>query len=132
MNFHLLDAGGAGLAYLVIGIFVAFIVFAILAEAAVMMFMKYNSRFKKTLLDSFIANAVTLALGFVLIEYVSDYFNSTDTVALLILYAITVLGEWGVLCLLNKAHSVKRGLVVSLVMNLVSYSVLFLIAFSRS
>jgi ABC-type uncharacterized transport system permease subunit len=131
MNFHLLDAGGAGLYYLVIGIFVAFIIVAILLEAVVMQQMKYNVNFKKALLDSFVANVVTLAMGFVLIEYISDYFNSTEWPVLLILYGITVLTEWGVLCLLNKAHSVKRALIVSLLMNLVSYSILFLIGIGR-
>lgn len=45
--FYLLDAGGAGLYYFFFALFVAFVLFAILAEAVVMILMKYNVKFKQ-------------------------------------------------------------------------------------
>lgn len=128
---YLLDAGGAGLYYFFFALFVAFVLFAILAEAVVMILMKYNIKFKKAFLDSFLANLATFTLGFVLIEFVSDFFNSTELFNLFVLYIISVLMEWGVLYLLNRAKPAKQSFVVAVVMNLPTYAFLVLIGMGR-
>ena len=126
MNIHLLDAGGAGLFYYFVILFVGFILVAVLLEAVIMYGMKYNTRFMKALLDSLVVNVVTVVIGFVLIEYGSNFFDGFEWYNILVFFVITVLLEWGLLHLLNKSHSVKRGLIVSLVMNVASYITLLL------
>ena len=128
---YLLDAGGASLYYFFFALFVAFVLFAILAEAGVMILMKYNIKFKKAFLDSFLANLATFTLGFVLIEFVSDFFNSTELFNLFVLYIMSVLMEWGVLFLLNRAKPAKQSFVVAVVMNLPTYAFLVLIGMGR-
>lgn len=128
---YLLDAGGASLYYFFFALFVAFVLFAILAEAVVMILMKYNIKFKKAFLDSFLANLATFTLGFVLIEFVSDFFNSTELFNLFVLYIMSVLMEWGVLFLLNRAKPAKQSFVVAVVMNLPTYAFLVLIGMGR-
>lgn len=128
---YLLDAGGASLYYFFFALFVAFVLFAILAEAVVMILMKYNIKFKKAFLDSFLANLATFTLGFVLIEFVSDFFNSTELFNLFVLYIMSVLMEWGVLFLLNRAKPAKESFVVTVVMNLPTYAFLVLIGMGR-
>jgi hypothetical protein len=93
--------------------------------------MKYNIKFKKALLDSFLANLATFTLGFVLIEFVSDFFNSTELFNLFVLYIISVLMEWGVLYLLNRAKPAKQSFVVAVVMNVPTYAFLVLIGMGR-
>lgn len=128
---YLLDAGGASLYYFFFALFVAFVLFAILAEAVVMILMKYNIKFKKALLDSFLANLATFTLGFVLIEFVSDFFNSTELFNLFVLYIMSVLMEWAVLFFLNRAKPAKQSFVVAVVMNLPTYAFLVLIGMGR-
>jgi hypothetical protein len=129
--FYLLDAGGASLYYFFFALFVAFVLFAILAEAVVMILMKYNLKFKKAFLDSFLANLATFTLGFVLIEFVSDFFNSTELFNLFVLYIMSVLMEWAVLFFLNRAKPAKESFVVAVVMNLPTYAFLVLIGMGR-
>ncbi len=128
---YLLDAGGASLYYFFFALFVAFVLFAILAEAVVMILMKYNIKFKKAFLDSFLANLATFTLGFVLIEFVSNFFNSTELFNLFVLYIMSALMEWAVLFLLNRAKPAKQSFVVAVVMNLPTYAFLVLIGMGR-
>ena len=126
MNVYFLDAGGAGLYFLVIGLFILFMVLAILLEAAIMIWMKYNTSFKKTFLDSLIINIASLAAGFVLLNYF-DTLGYYTLPALAILYGVTVIIETTILQLLNKKHKFSKTLVVSLLMNLVTYIILYAI-----
>ena len=125
MKYYLSDAGGAGLIFFVYGVIVLFIVLAILLEAAVMIAMKYNTRFKKAALDSTIINVASLVVGFILLEYFEDFIASYTPLNFLILYIITVVIESWLLYLLNKTKPFKQTLKVTLVMNLISYLLLF-------
>ena len=127
MNVYFLDAGGAGLYFLVIGLFILFMVLAILLEAAIMIWMKYNTTLKKTFLDSLIINIASLAAGFLLLNFFDTLGNYTLS-ALAILYAVTVIIETIILQLLNRKHKFSRTLLVSLLMNLVTYIILYAIA----
>lgn len=126
MSLYFLDAGGAGLYFLVIGLFILFIVLAILLEAAIMIWMKYNTSLKKTFLDSLIINIASLAAGFVLLNFF-DTLGYYTLPALAILYGVTVIIETTILQLLNRKHKLSKTLVVSLLMNLVTYIILFAI-----
>ncbi|MBC7873610.1 MAG: hypothetical protein H7Y01_06430 [Ferruginibacter sp.] len=127
MKFYFLDAGGAGLAYFFVGLLIGFMILCILAEAGVMIAMKYNRSFKKTFLDALLVNIASLVIGFILIEYAGSFFNSYEAPVLLILYAVTVLVEFGLLYLLNKKHPLRSTFIVSLVMNIPTYIILYLI-----
>ena len=126
MNLYLLDAGGAGLAYLFIGVFIVFMILCVLIEAGIMLAMKYNRVFKKTFRDSLLVNLASVAFGFILIRYVSSFFGSYEPVNMLVLYAISVAVEFGVLYLLNKTHPPGKTFLVSAVMNIPSYILLYL------
>ena len=127
MSLYFLDAGGAGLYFLVIGLFIFFIVLAILLEAAIMIWMKYNTSLKKTFLDSLVINIASLAAGFALLNFF-DTLGYYTLPALAILYAVTVIIETTILQLLNRKHKLSRTLLVSLLMNLVTYIILYAIA----
>ena len=126
MTLYLLDAGGAGLYFIVIGLFILFMVLAILIEAGIMMLMKYNSLFKKTFKDSLIVNIASLAAGFALFDFFEELGDYT-LVTLAILYGVTVIVETVILKLLNKQHTLWKTIQVSLVINLVTYIILYLI-----
>lgn len=126
MALYLLDAGGAGLYFILVGLFIFFIVLAILMEAGIMMLMKYNSSLKKTFIDSLIINIASLAVGFALLQFFEQLGYYT-LVTLVILYVITVIVETGILKLLNKQHTLRKTVQVSIVMNLITYIILYLI-----
>jgi len=128
MNKLFLDAGGAGLVFIAFGIFVLFIGLAIIIETLIMILMKYNTRFKKAFLDSLLLNMASLAVGFVLWQFFRDFLRYYSLLSLLILYAVTVMVESGLLYLLNRKHPVGKTLRVCLVMNLVTYILLFFIS----
>ena len=91
-----------------------------------MMLMKYNSSFKKTFIDSLIINIASLAVGFALLQFFEELGYYT-LVTLAILYGITVIVETGILKLLNKQHTLWKTVQVSIVMNLITYIILYLI-----
>ena len=128
MNLPFLDAGGAGLVFIAFGIFVLFIGLAIIIETLIMILMKYNTRFKKAFLDSLLLNMASLAVGFVLWQFFRDFLRYYSLLSLVILYAVTVMVESGLLYLLNRKHPVGKTLGVCLVMNLVTYILLFFIS----
>jgi hypothetical protein len=127
MNFYFLDAGGAGLAYFILGIFIGFMILCILIEAVVMLVMKYNERFKKTLLDSLLVNLASVAVGFVLTESNFGLFSRYNLGNMVILYAITVVVEAGILYLLNKNKPFSNTVLTSVIMNIPSYVALYFI-----
>lgn len=128
MNLPFLDAGGAGLVFIAFGIFVLFIGLAIIIETLIMILMKYNTRFKKAFLDSLLVNMASLAVGFVLWQFFRDFLRYYSLLSLVILYAVTVMVESGLLYLLNRKQPVGKTLGVCLVMNLVTYILLFFIS----
>jgi hypothetical protein len=127
MNVILLDAGGAGLLYVVLGAFFLFLLAAILIEAGIMQMMRYSTSFKKAFLDSVLINLASVAIGFFLIEAVDNSYSSSEIVNLLILYGVTVVVETFILFLLNKTKPLSKTIGTSVLMNLVTYIILYLI-----
>ena len=130
MNFYLLDVVDAPVVHSGYRIFIAIVALTILVEALVMLLMKYNL-FKKALLDSFLVNIASLVIGFVLAELVNDIFNSYKLPDLLLLCAITIGVESGILYGLNRKHRVLKTLGTCVVMNLASYFLFYLFTLSR-
>ena len=124
---YFLDAGGAFLVYYGLLIAISFQVLAIFLEALIMTLFKYN-RFGKSLRDSFKVNLVSFVIGIVLLVFNDNYFDLGDFTGLLAMFFVSMLIETFLLYLLNKNKPVMQTLLVSFVMNLVTYSILFLIA----
>lgn len=124
MNIYLLDAGGAGLVF---GIMIIFMIAAIVIEALVMMVMKYNIA-GKAFLDAFLVNLASLVAGYILLWTRGELVSSTDSVLLnwLILYGITVIIEFVILYLLNRKHRLGKTFLTCAVMNIASYVVWYL------
>lgn len=125
MEVYLLDAGGAGLYYIFIGLAIIFMLLAVLAEAGIMILMKYTIPFKKAFIDSLIINVISLAAGFILLElFDTPDFSTIQTLA--IFYIITVIIEAIGLYLLNKQKPVQKTILVTIAMNMVTYIILYL------
>lgn len=125
MKYYMLDAGGAGLLIIFIGLGILFLFIAIFLEAIVMSVFKYNE-FKKALLHSLIVNMASLCVGFILEEVVSDGLDASQWEILLILYGVTLIVETPILYAMNRAKPVLKTIQVSLVMNFLTYVILFL------
>ncbi|MFI5131451.1 MAG: hypothetical protein ACHQFX_15725 [Chitinophagales bacterium] len=123
MKLFLLDAGGAGLVFVAL---IIFIIIAITTEAITMLLMKYN-RAGKAFLDSFVANMASLVAGFILSSVAGTVFDITPSIILnwLILYVLTVLVEFVVLYFLNRTSTPRKTFIASAVMNFVSYIILY-------
>lgn len=126
MNIYLLDAGGAGLLYYGLIVAAIFMVIAIFIEAIVMTLFKYNV-FRKSLKDSFIANLLSFIVGIILL-FSSLNIDNGELSGLLIFYAVTLAIETPVLYLMNKSRPPGKTVLVSVVMNLISYVLLYLFA----
>ena len=101
-------------------------VVAILLEAGIMIWMKYNTSLKKAFIDSLVINIASLAAGFALLNFFDTLGNYTLP-ALAILYGVTVIIETTILQLLNRKHKLSKTLLVSLLMNLATYIILYAI-----
>ena len=112
------EANGPGLSfYLLLGI-------TILAEAALMRGLKYQ-QWWQALFQSLLANLASLAIGFLLLEWIPGLFFPNELLNLAALWLITVLIETPVLYLFNKQKQLKSTIIVSLLMNLLSYLLFF-------
>ncbi len=127
MKFYLLDGAGAGILIAIFGVGLLFLLLAVALEAIVMQRMKYQFIFRVSLIQSLVANLVSLAAGFVLFAGSESQFGIDNYTGFAILFGVTVLLEFIVLYLMNKTQPVRRTLTVCLVMNLVTYAVAFLI-----
>jgi hypothetical protein len=127
MASFFLDAGGAGLIWIAYTLFFFFIVVAILLEAGIMLLMKYTTRIKKALIDSLLVNLASLAIGFILLEAFDNFFGYYTLFSVAVLYTITVLIEFFLLRMLNRQHNDRQTWLVVMVMNLVTYILLYLI-----
>ncbi|HRG81673.1 MAG TPA: hypothetical protein PLO99_04105 [Chitinophagaceae bacterium] len=108
------EANGPGLGfYLLLGI-------TILAEAALMRGLKYQ-QWGPALFQSLLANLASLAIGFLLLEWVPGLFFPNELLNLAALWLITVLIETPVLYLLNRQKILTSTIKVSLLINLLSY-----------
>jgi len=103
----------------------AFLV-AITAEAVVLLLFKVN-RFKLALRDSFMANVGSVLLGILLflIFNKAEFEGISAFTELIFLYVLTVVFEAWIVRLLNIRHSWARILPASLVMNLLTFSVMY-------
>jgi hypothetical protein len=124
MNIHLLDAGGAGLAFAAL---IIFIVIAVAVEAIVMLLMKYNKA-GKAFLDSFLVNIASLAGGFILSSFTGEFFGFTTSplLNLVILYGLTLVIEFPLLYLLNRKQPAGKTFLTCALMNIASYIILYL------
>jgi hypothetical protein len=127
VNITLLDGVGAGFILVLFGLGLLFILLAVFIEGVVMMKMKYHNVFKRALLHSLVANLVSLALGFILINSDREFYNIEYFSGFVSLFAITLVSEFMVLYLMNRKESLLRTLTVCVVMNLVTYLLAFLL-----
>ena len=94
------------------------------AEAALMRVLKYQ-RWGPALFLSLLANLASLAIGFLLLEWIPGLFFPNELLNLAALWLITVLIETPVLYLFNRQKQLKSTIIVSLLMNLLSYLLFF-------
>ena len=126
MKFYLLDGVGAGFVF---GAMIVFMLITIVLEAVTMLLMKYN-RAGKAFLDSFLVNLVSLGAGFIILFFGRSFWvprTESSLANVLILFAITVLVEFGILYLLNMKTAIKKTLIAAVVINVVSYLLYFLV-----
>ena len=127
MNFYLLDAGGVGL---VIGFLVLFILLAIVLEGVTLILLKYNKP-GRSFLDAFVINIASLLVGYLISNFTYNGLDFTNNSYLdfFLIYLITVAVEFAVLYLLNRKKPIKKTLIAAVVINLVSYALLFVFKF---
>ncbi|HMR91436.1 MAG TPA: hypothetical protein PKC69_03950 [Chitinophagaceae bacterium] len=126
---YLLDAGGAGLAFLGLIIVIAAIIGVILIEAGIMTLFKY-SHFRKALLESFLINLLSLILGYIMLAVIDmeGITNGNKLLQLFYFFLATVILEIPILHFLNnKTRAIKFTVVVGLAINVVSYVLLALL-----
>jgi hypothetical protein len=121
VSIILLDGVGAGFLVLLFGLGLLFIIIAIFLEAFVMQWMKYQSRYRNALVQSLVANLVSLAAGFVLLNVNGRFFHLENLLSLGVMFVVTFVVEFILLYLMNKGVPVKKTLAVSLAMNVVTY-----------
>ena len=127
MQLFFLNAGGAGLWVISLFLIAIFTGLVILIEAGIMTAFKYNL-FKKSLRDSTFANIASTVVGLILVLFFSDLFQLVDWRGYTAFFAATIIVEGLVLWLRNMQPFLKTAL-ICLVMNIISYPVLYL--FSR-
>jgi hypothetical protein len=132
MKYILLDGVGAAFFMMIFLLGLVFIILAILIEAAVMRQMKFHPVYKKCLLQSLVANLLSLAAGFVLINSGGNFFQVDNLSGFAVLFVITLVIEWLVLYLMNRKKPLMQTLNVCVVMNLVTYAIAFLIILGTS
>ena len=125
MKFYFLDVVDAGISSSFDWALIIVVGITILIEAIIMLLLKYNL-FKKALLDSFLINIASLAIGYVLLKIAPNLFNSYDIPGLIKLLVITIAAEFGVLYLLNRKYSAMRTFKTSIIINAVTYILFFL------
>lgn len=126
MRFFLLDAGGA---FLGVFILIIFITIAILLEGVVLILFKIEKP-GKCFLYSMIVNLASLGAGYIILPLIqqigNEYTTSGRVIHWAIAFAITVLVEGFLLILLTKKKPKEKVWLATIVMNLLSYAVLFL------
>ena len=102
-------------------------VFTVIVETIVMLLFKFDS-FAKSLVDSIMANIGSLLLGILLFLVLNKAeFGIAQVSELVILYFITSIFEAWLIKLLNTKMSFGRIILTSLVMNILSFTILYLI-----
>jgi len=102
-------------------------VFTVIVETIVMLLFKFDS-FGKSLIDSIMANIGSLLLGILLFLVLNKAeFGISQVSELIILYFITSIFEAWLIKLLNTKMTFGRIILTSLVMNILSFTTLYLI-----
>jgi hypothetical protein len=102
-------------------------VFTVIVETIVMLLFKFDS-FRKSLVDAIMANIGSLLLGILLfLVFNKAEFGVSQVSELVILYFITSIFEAWLIKLLNTKMSFGRIALTSLVMNILSFTILYLI-----
>lgn len=127
MKIILLDGVGAGFLLVIFGLGLLFIIIAILLEAMIMQWMKFQAEFKTALTQSLAVNIASLAVGFALTSVDSDLFQLNNMTGFGIMFIITVLVELALLYLMNKKLPVQKTMMTCLVMNGATYAAAFLL-----
>jgi hypothetical protein len=101
--------------------------FTVIVETIVMLLFNFDS-FGKSLVDSIMANIGSLLLGILLfLIFNKAEFGISQVSELVILYFITALFEAWLIRLLNTKMTFGRIILTSLVMNILSFTALYLI-----
>lgn len=133
MKIFLLDAGGAAILILVPLAIVLFLLVWGLVEGFIINLFRIN-RFWKSVWHAIIVNLISLVVGFVLIgvaeqmdwDQYTELKASTQLLpAWIVFWAVSVVVEGLVLKALNRSKSWGTIFTASLVMNIVSYVILF-------
>lgn len=108
-----------------------FFVLSVVVEAIVLFLFRINN-ITKVILHSLIVNAVSLGIGYLLLLLLHGtntiiYNPTAATFHLAILFAATVLVEGSLLLMLNKKQHKNTVWLATLVMNLASYLLFYLI-----
>lgn len=131
LRLFLLD-GAQGL-ILIPFFFLLHVVTTLFIEGTVLYSFKYKA-FKRCLTDAFIVNLCSLIIGLFLMnpfQTIARNFDNRDdvtpyTLVLLLLFFIeTVLVEGLILRLLNKTYPVKKLVLATLIMNIITYIALY-------
>jgi hypothetical protein len=102
-------------------------VFTVIVETIVMLLFRFDS-FGKSLVDSIMANIGSLLLGILLfLVFNKAEFGVSQLSELVILYFITSIFEAWLIKLLNAKMTFGRIIITSIVMNILSFSALYLI-----
>ena len=125
MNQFILDAGGA---VLILVFAVIFLFITVVVEGLIMWVMKYNNA-GKSFLDALIINLVSMAAGYLLTLVSGRPFDLDNLSDFLILYIITFVIEFIVLYFLNRKLPVQKTLLTAIVINIVSYLILYCFRF---
>ena len=125
MNQFILDAGGA---VLILVFAVIFLFITVVVEGLIMWIMKYNNA-GKSFLDALIINLVSMAAGYLLTLVSGRPFDLDNLSDFLILYIITFVIEFIVLYFLNRKLPVQKTLLTAIVINIVSYLILYCFRF---
>lgn len=123
---YLLDGVGAIFFVLAFGLGLVFLLIAIFVEAWVMTKFKYVEAYRRATVVSLTANLVSLAAGFIFITS-TDFFSENNVLGFGLLFGITLLLECLVLHLMNKGKPLKDTILVTVVMNAVTYAIAFLV-----
>lgn len=101
-------------------------VITVVLETVIMVLFKFD-RFRRSLVDSIMANIGSLLLGILLfLVFNKTEFGVSQVSELIVLYCVTSLFEAWLIKLLNPRMDWGRIIVTSLVMNLLSFILLYL------
>ncbi len=127
MKFFLLDGGGA---FLVFSALILFMAITIVLEGVVIILFKIEKG-GKAFLYSLIVNLASLGVGYITLPLVRQIGNGLTTsgqvLRWIFAFAITVLVEGFLLILLTKKKPREKVWLAAVVMNLLSYALLFLL-----